>query len=954
MLEVSNNPGGLATGIGASGNAQVAVTNSTIFVSASGGSINRKDPFIGVAAFNSGTRVDLADTSVYVRASLNSAGGFTNAYGLNAGSGSVITMSNGVLQVDAGLTGGTAHSIGALATGSGSLISLADVLLISNGDGAQGLVVNQGGSAVVRGGYISSEGDAVTVGAGGGSATLLDTWVSSSADNAITLQVLDTGGASAVLAMDGTHIITSGVNSVGARVDGPAAELLVSNGSFGTTGEGGIGVQAVGGGSAKLLNAPVYTEGANSRALQAGAAGDSATSTLVFQGGKVQASGAGAVGALIAAGGDATFIDTSIQAIGADGAALLLQNGALAATARVSNSVLNSTDGAAIEVVADPAVRAAAVPVQVSLLNGTQVSSGTGVLLNAGADTQTSLAMNGGVHAVGDIVANGNAIVDVSLENRSLWNGTTSTVRNLSLDAGSQWQMAGSSTVQNLSHAGLVSFADPAGGNYHTLTVQGDIAGQNGVVALNTVLNEGGALANQHTNRLLVEGNATGTTLIEVKPTGTGALTDLRKSGVVDADEGISIVQVGGDSHAGAFALKGGYVAAGPWQYTLHAFGPGETDPSQSLLPGGGLNWDYRLGNTFVCEGGCEPGEPGDPGEIDKPEGPGEPEVPNPGRIAVVPQIPSYLVAPTALFNYGSRTLDTLHQRLGELRNIAGKSDDQLGGEVFARVLGGQLKYRSDLSFNDYGYDFEQQMNTLQAGGSLVKWHTGDSTMRAGWAIDLGTTRVTPQAADGESHANYTAYGVSGWLTWQQASGFYVDAVLGAQRFSGDVSTTLRGSNVAKIHADMWTASLEVGYPFAVGKGWSVEPQAQVTRQWLNFKNFNDVDGLTTHIASAAQTTGRVGVRVAKTDEPKFAPYLRADLVRSIGGRPQVTVASEAWNVSETFSGGRLGASYRVGAGASSQFANNVSLYGEATYQHGMGSAGLRGWAANAGVRWNF
>jgi outer membrane autotransporter protein len=757
-------------------------------------------------------------------------------------------------------------------------------------------------------------------------------------------------GVGSSASMNGTAITTHGAGASGLFVS--QSEAFFANASIATNGADAPAVWAASGNTAILLGQDdvISTQGANSDGLRSGNPLTGEAGTLTLQGGAVRVSGDAASGVQVHAGASATLLDTSIQASGTNGSALSMvgKEGA-AATAQISNSKLHSAQAAAIQVGG-----ASGGQVAIDLLNGTQVSSGTGVLLNAGAGTQTSLAMNGGVHAVGDIVANGNAIVDVSLENRSLWNGTTSTVRNLSLDAGSQWQMAGSSTVQNLSHAGLVSFADPAGGNYHTLTVQGDIAGQNGVVALNTVLNEGGALANQHTNRLLVEGNATGTTLIEVKPTGTGALTDLRKSGVVDADEGISIVQVGGDSHAGAFALKGGYVAAGPWQYTLHAFGPGETDPSQSLLPGGGLNWDYRLGNTFVCEGGCEPGEPGDPGEIDKPEGPGEPEVPNPGRIAVVPQIPSYLVAPTALFNYGSRTLDTLHQRLGELRNIAGKSDDQLGGEVFARVLGGQLKYRSDLSFNDYGYDFEQQMNTLQAGGSLVKWHTGDSTMRAGWAIDLGTTRVTPQAADGESHANYTAYGVSGWLTWQQASGFYVDAVLGAQRFSGDVSTTLRGSNVAKIHADMWTASLEVGYPFAVGKGWSVEPQAQVTRQWLNFKNFNDVDGLTTHIASAAQTTGRVGVRVAKTDEPKFAPYLRADLVRSIGGRPQVTVASEAWNVSETFSGGRLGASYRVGAGASSQFANNVSLYGEATYQHGMGSAGLRGWAANAGVRWNF
>ncbi|MEM4990394.1 hypothetical protein V8G57_23600, partial [Collimonas sp. H4R21] len=466
------------------------MTNSRIVVFGSGGGLNRSDPFDGVATFNSGTRVNLTDTSIHVTASLNNAGGFTNAYGLNAGSGSIIAMSGGVLSVDTGSASDTALGIGALATGSGSLIGLTDVALDSAGEGAQGLVVNQGAAALVRGGYINSTGAAVTVGNGGGSATLLDTQVNTTGDNAIGLHVLDTTGASAVLAADGTRISTAGAASAGARADGPAAELLASNSAITTAGDGSIGAQIVGGGQGKFLNTQVTTQGANSHGLQVGAAGDAATTTLAFQGGSVLASGAAAAGALIAAGGDATFIDTSIQATGAGGSALQLQNGALAATARVSNSVLNSANGAAIEVIADPAISVAGGPVQISLLNGTQASSGTGILLDAGAGTQSMLNLNGQVHAVGDIVANGNAIVDVSLENRSLWNGATSTVRNVSLDAGSQWQMAGSSTVQNLNHAGLVSFAAPVAGNYHTLTVQGDITGQNGVVALNAVLNE--------------------------------------------------------------------------------------------------------------------------------------------------------------------------------------------------------------------------------------------------------------------------------------------------------------------------------------------------------------------------------------------------------------------------------------------------------------------------------
>ena len=916
----------------------ISVTNSNITASSA---INNVD-FSGASIddySDDSSRIDLTDTVIRVVGT----GSRNRAFGINAERGSIV-MNGGSITVSNTGSGGSA------ATASGinynSYIELNNVDITTEGKALRGVSV------------VSSTASA--------SAKLNSVRILTSGDQASGLDV----EARAQLVASDTHVVTIGSFSAGAVVTGSnssitQAEMQLSNSTISTAGEGSNGIRAghntrtalfdtdivttgdqadgifaYKGATLQMSGGGIQTQGANSHGLLL-----DGRSTALLQGSHVSASGAAAAGVQVNAIAKLTLLDSTVQASGAGGNALSMGGGTGrgVATAQVSNSILSSANGAAIQVAGPNGQQ-----VVIDLLNGTRAGSDTGVLLDAAADTQTSLAMNGDVLADGDIVIHGNAVVNVSLANRSRWAGATSNLNRLTLDTGGQWQITGSSDLHDLSNAGAVGFVAPAAGDYKSLTVRGNYSGSNGVLTVNTVLNEGGALANQHTDRLLVEGNATGTTLIEVKPTGSGALTDLRQNGQVNADEGISIVQVGGDSHADAFALKGGYVAAGPWQYTLHAFGPGEADPSQSLLPGGKLNWDYRLGNTFVCEGGCGPEEPEKPGE------PEEPELPHPGRIVVVPQIPSYLVAPTALFNYGSRTLDTLHQRLGELRNTAGKSDEQLGGEVFARVLGGQLKYRTDLSFNDYGYDFEQQMSTLQAGGSLVKWNGKDSTLRAGWAVDLGTTRVTPQAADGDSHANYTAYGVSGWLTWQQASGMYVDAVLGAQRFSGDVSTTLRGSNVAKIHADMWTASLEVGYPFAVSKGWSVEPQAQVTRQWLNFKDFNDADGLATHIAPVAQTTGRAGVRVAKTDEPKFAPYLRADLIRSFGARPQVTVASETWNVSETFSGGRIGASYRIGAGASSQFANNVSLYGETTYQHGTGSAGLRGWGANAGVRWNF
>ncbi|MEM4989722.1 pertactin-like passenger domain-containing protein, partial [Collimonas sp. H4R21] len=503
-------------------------------------------------------------------------------------------------------TGSSGIQVGGGAVGTAQ-VTLSNTDIVTTGDQADGVRASQGTILQTSGGSIQTYGANA---------------------NGVYLNASYTGvGVSA--SMNGTAIATHGTGASGLFVS--QSDMLFANASITTGGDDAPAVWAASGNTTILLGQDdvISTQGVNSDGLRSGNPLTGEAGTLTLQGGTVRVSGDAASGVQVHAGASATLLDTSVQSSGANGSALSMVGGnGAAATAQISNSTLHSTQGAAIQVGG-----ANGGQVAIDLLNGTQVSSGIGVFLNAAAGTQTTFSMNNQVKASGDIIANGNAIVDVSLEDQSLWSGMTSTVRNMSVDSRSEWQMTDSSVVQNLnlSNAGLISFIAPVAGSYHTLTVQGDITGQNGVVALNTVLNEGGALANQHTDRLLVEGNATGTTLIEVKPTGSGAPTDLRQNGQVNADEGISIVQVGGDSHAGAFALKGGYVAAGPWQYTLHAFGPGEADPSQSLLPGGKLNWDYRLGNTFVCEGGCEPDEPEKPEEPGKPGEPEESELPHPG-----------------------------------------------------------------------------------------------------------------------------------------------------------------------------------------------------------------------------------------------------------------------------------------------------------------------------------
>jgi outer membrane autotransporter protein len=621
----------------------------------------------------------------------------------------------------------------------------------------------------------------------------------------------------------------------------------------------------------------------------------------------------------------------------------------------VDGALVSGGSGAGI-LVDSPQGAEATTVATIFLTNGASVTGGNGVAVQVATNAETKLVVDSS-GIVGDMVSAGGRF-DIAMQAGASVTGRMQGVDSLGLVQGSTWFVTGSSDVGSIGLTdSTLAFQARTGGAHSSIAVRGDFSGSGVAVRFNTTLNAGGALADQATDRLLIEGNVTttGPTLVDVISADGGADTDSNGNGLIDAGEGISLIQVGGDSRADAFLLRGGYVAAGPYQYTLHAFRPGETDPAQNLLPSGNLNWDYRLGSKVVCDGECPPLDPENPDPVDpdpaNPD-PVDPGTPDPGRIAVVPQLPSYLSAPAALLTYGDMMNDGLRQRLGDIRQ--GTSHDPVGGEVFARYLGGQLRYTSNLSFQRYGYDFDQQVNALQLGGSLIALDGDNGTLRVGWAADHGTTRVTPKAADGNSSAKYRANGVGAWITWQHGNGFWVDGVVGATRYRGDVGTDFRGSDVGRIHANGWTMSVEAGMPFALGNEWTIEPRFQLKHQQLTFRDFVDGDNLTVKLGTAKQTSARLGGRLSRTANPVFMPYVGVDLTHTSHGDPGVNVASDEWGIADRFASGRIGNSYRVAAGTVSQLGRHVQVYGEGTYQHFVGSHGVRGWAGNMGVRVTF
>lgn len=608
-------------------------------------------------------------------------------------------------------------------------------------------------------------------------------------------------------------------------------------------------------------------------------------------------------------------------------------------TLTIDGSHVEGLDGSGI-LIDTLSARSQPTDASITLTNGSSVSGGNGVAFELAERTAATIDVSDSDIRGSVRVADGSSATLALRDGSTLIGGIAGNV-TARVASGSIWRLTESSTLNELAlDGGQVEFQEDDG--YHDLNVRGDFTGMGGQLFVHTRLDAVGPLSAQATDRVLIEGDVTttGTTLVSVSPTGAGVPTDANGNGRVDADEGISLVQVAGHSRADAFSLAGGYVAMGGFRYGLHAFGPGEVDPSQNALGSGSLQWDYRLGAESCTERGCVPVDPVKPGP------------PVPERDAVVPQLPSYLSAPTALLTYGDVLNDGLRQRMGDLRH--GGSTAPLGGEVFARYLGGQWTYESNRSFRSYGYDFDQQVNALQIGGGLISLDGDNGTLRAGWAVDRGTTRVSPRAVDGASATKYRAMGGTAWVTWQSGNGWWVDGLVAGERYRGEVSTDSRGSSVARLRASGRMMSVEVGKSFDLGGSWFIEPRLQVKYQTLRFGAFSDADGLDVELGTARQGSARIGALVSRFVDPRLMPYARLDLIHTASGDPSVSVRSRAWGVSDRFGTGRLGDAVRVAAGATSQVARHVQLYGEGTYQRFVGGYGLRGWSGNLGVRVTF
>ncbi|USP02028.1 autotransporter outer membrane beta-barrel domain-containing protein [Bartonella taylorii] len=591
----------------------------------------------------------------------------------------------------------------------------------------------------------------------------------------------------------------------------------------------------------------------------------------------------------------------------------------------------------------------------------------------------------------------------------------------------------------------------------------------NAQVKLSAFLDDEGLFDPQKTDRILIYGDVSGTTLVHMQNFLTTSGKEIRDG----KDQSLSLIQVSGMAQEDSFKLANSYTTVNgfPYQYRLRGYGPGssfgEADATQRLVEGDGKFWDFRLEGIYVnpesdsseimpvisspsvpsdlseppdpaptpftsasslsvLPDPSEPAptdpaptpftsassssvppdpsesvppdpaptpftsvssssvlpDPSEPAPTDPPPTPPSPFVsptpsasdpsdpiptdlsPSPtppvpikpdiqpelGIRAVVPQLPTYLLLPNALFHAGLLDLSTQNKKLEAIRSVSQnslKSDENPA--FFIRGYGGSHHYASNLSIFEYGYGAELDYTALEAGVLLKEIENLYNHTFFGVTGTYGNLSLYPLNVEQSKKSTFDKWSVSAYGSLQHDTGFYMDGLLSYGLFRGDVFTLARGK-AATLKGKQLSTSLTSGKTFIIGhNGVVFDPQVQLVYQHLQFNRVRDVDDLDVDMGKFDQWTARFGGRLTKMfagseEGHVISFYSKLYLLHSFGDKQLVSFKKD-------FQLGAFGSSLEAGIGFNTRLSAKFVLHGNVTYQHRLTKGGFSGASFSAGLR---
>ncbi|EEC0332634.1 fibronectin-binding autotransporter adhesin ShdA [Salmonella enterica subsp. enterica] len=370
----------------------------------------------------------------------------------------------------------------------------------------------------------------------------------------------------------------------------------------------------------------------------------------------------------------------------------------------------------------------------------------------------------------------------------------------------------------DLINMGTITSGSSASTPGNTLYVDGNYTGNGGSLYLNTVLGDDDSA----TDKLVITGDASGTTDLYINGIGDGAQTT----------NGIEVVDVGGVSTSDAFELKN-EVNAGLYTYRLY--------------------WNESDNDWYLASKAQSDDD--DSGGDDTPPDDG-------GDVA-----PQYRADIGAYMGnqWMARNLQmqTLYDREGsQYRNA--------DGSVWARFKAGKAESEA-VSGN---IDMDSNYSQFQLGGDILAWGNGQQSVTVGVMasyINADTDSTGNRGADGSqftSSGNVDGYNLGVYATWfadaKTHSGAYVDSWYQYGFYNNSVESGDAGTESYDSTAN--AVSLETGYRYDIalsnGNTVSLTPQAQVV--WQNYSADSVKDNYGTRIdgQDGDSWTTRLGLRV--------------------------------------------------------------------------------------------
>ncbi|ECO2450637.1 fibronectin-binding autotransporter adhesin ShdA [Salmonella enterica] len=390
----------------------------------------------------------------------------------------------------------------------------------------------------------------------------------------------------------------------------------------------------------------------------------------------------------------------------------------------------------------------------------------------------------------------------------------------------------------DLINMGTMTSGSSASTPGNTLYVDGNYTGNGGSLYLNTVLGDDDSA----TDKLVITGDASGTTDLYINGIGNGAQTT----------NGIEVVDVGGTSTSDAFVLKN-EVNASLYTYRLYW---NESD-NDWYLASKAQSDDDSGGDVTPPDDDSDvtPSDDGDDGgNVTPPDDGGD----------VAPQyradIGAYMGNQWMARNL---QMQTLYDREGsQYRNA--------DGSVWARFKAGKVESEA-VSGN---IDMDSNYSQFQLGGDILAWGNGQQSVTVGVMasyINADTDSTGNRGADGSqftSSGNVDGYNLGVYATWfadaQTHSGAYVDSWYQYGFYNNSVESGDAGSESYDSTAN--AVSLETGYRYDIalsnGNTVSLTPQAQVV--WQNYSADSVKDNYGTRIdgQDGDSWTTRLGLRV--------------------------------------------------------------------------------------------